>query len=756
MSFLRAISYLTAVVLCIFFTSGYSNTAVGDPLNGLGLLPGNDTLIGSGVTAIASSGNFFVGAVTNPGFDLPLGGLLGLASPSEAVRWTASGEILSLGYLPNAAIDFSIARAINDDGTVVVGTARDADNRYQAFRWIPSGGMVGIGFLSNAFAAGSMGNSVSGDGQVIVGSSWDGDFNYRAFRWSSAVGMEALGTLANSASDYSEAFGTNPDGSIVVGLAENDFNRLEAFKWTQSDGMVGLGFLAASDQEASQATAISSDGSTIVGVAINSDGKPEAFRWTIGSGMIGLGILPTSGQFGSRATAVNSDGSVIVGGASIGIATKQHQPDIRASVDNSLLTIASLNSSCLLNLLLGSGGGFTPLPGSCSAIDDLNAFSPQQAFRWTNADGLHSVAELLIESGVDIGEWQISQANGVSADGSIIVGEGIDPDGNSKGWWAKIGTGFISTSELNHSLESLTGVGQSTQQSISNGLGETLGENMTGGASQSQGTTTAWGGIGGAEFNVLKIDPYSLSGTVGLAYQVTSAVKLGAGIHYGTRKDHLPVLDGSNQSERMGIDLIGAYEPSTTGLRLYGALVADHLNDRIRRGYLNGATPTSSTGKRSGQAIGGTIVLGWNLPTGAATSVMPFIGYEASYFKLEEYTETTGPFPVHVNQSSDTLQIARLGAKLNQKMNEQLELWTSFGAAHRVEKRMPGASGEVIALSLPFNVSGATMRQNWAEGSLGIIWHATKSVDVHAGIGASTDGDTAPLAFTRLGLSISL
>tara|TARA_R110002074_G_scaffold96092_1_gene208976 strand:+ start:1457 stop:1828 length:372 start_codon:yes stop_codon:yes gene_type:complete len=121
-------------------------------------------------------------------------------------------------------------------------------------------------------------------------------------------------------------------------------------------------------------------------------------------------------------------------------------------------------------------------------------------------------------------------------------------------------------------------------------------------------------------------------------------------------------------------------------------------------------------------------------PASVETPIDPFLEHKATLFNLEDCTDTTGPFPTHVNHSSDALQIARIGAKLVHQMNERVELWTSFSAAHRVEKRMLGASGEVIALSLPFNVSGATMRQNWAERSLWMIWHATKAVDVHAGI----------------------
>jgi hypothetical protein len=62
----------------------------------------------------------------------------------------------------------------------------------------------------------------------------------------------------------------------------------------------------------------------------------------------------------------------------------------------------------------------------------------EQAFRWTPSTGIRAVQSLLAQAGVDTSGWQLTSANGVSADGTVIVGTGIDPDGNSQGWIAHI------------------------------------------------------------------------------------------------------------------------------------------------------------------------------------------------------------------------------------------------------------------------------------------------------------------------------
>src|SRR5262249_30937849 len=72
------------------------------------------------------------------------------------------------------------------------------------------------------------------------------------------------------------------------------------------------------------------------------------------------------------------------------------------------------------------------------ARDASGAF---QAFRWTAETRMQSVLTLLLAAKVvtmaDFG-WQLRSANGVSADGTVIVGDGIDPLGNVQAWIARL------------------------------------------------------------------------------------------------------------------------------------------------------------------------------------------------------------------------------------------------------------------------------------------------------------------------------
>ena len=71
-------------------------------------------------------------------------------SGSEAFRWTQAGGMQGLGVLAGAT--FSEASALSADGSTVVGsssnwTGSSSTSTQEAFRWTESGGMQGLGFL---------------------------------------------------------------------------------------------------------------------------------------------------------------------------------------------------------------------------------------------------------------------------------------------------------------------------------------------------------------------------------------------------------------------------------------------------------------------------------------------------------------------------------------------------------------------------------------------------------------------------------
>ena len=181
--------------------------------------------------------------------------------------------------------------------------------------------------------------------------------------------MVGLGDLVGG-SFSSQAIAVTSDGSVIVGVGNSDSGD-EAFRWTSGGGMIGLGDLPDGIFN-SVANAVSADGSVVVGIGDGASG-PEAFRWTSGGGMIGLGDL-AGGIFESQAIDVSSDGSVVVGFG---------------------------------NTAIG-----------------------QEAFIWDATNGMQNLRTVLVSVlGLDLTGWTLLDAFGISADGTTIVGAGINPDG---------------------------------------------------------------------------------------------------------------------------------------------------------------------------------------------------------------------------------------------------------------------------------------------------------------------------------------
>jgi uncharacterized membrane protein len=313
--------------------------------------------------------------------------------------------------------------AISADGTVVVGGHPTSSGA--ALEWTASGGTVALG---NFFAAG-----ISADGSVIVGyRAWHvdgGGVLSQAYRWTADTGSINLGTLPGDG--RSEAHAVSADGSLVVGTSvlvlpdeDNDGGVYDAcfhaIRWTPQTGMVALGV----DGEALDA---SGDGGVIVGRRAG-----QAFRWSGQTGAVDLGFL--TGHSQSMATGVSDDGAITIGVSKP--STGLRDLAFRWSAGTGLRPLGTLpgrNSSGASDV---SADGSLIVGSSYS--QSYTVFGGFQAFIWDEANGMRHLSQVLDGMGVDVAGWQLQRATGISADGLTIVGIGIDPFGQQRGWIATI------------------------------------------------------------------------------------------------------------------------------------------------------------------------------------------------------------------------------------------------------------------------------------------------------------------------------
>jgi probable HAF family extracellular repeat protein len=232
---------------------------------------------------------------------------LTLRSPIEELPSLAPGDDFS------TAVSIARTRVGFFEPPVVVGASGAAPSVGQAaaVRWSGTPLMPqGVGPATGAFAT-SLARAISDNGRVIVGDGLATPGGARAFRWSQATGLQGLGSLPASSPDGSTARGVSASGSVIVGSARNAALENVAIRWTDATGMVALGHLNTSGPRDSRALACSSDGAVIVGESTSPNGPLEAFRWASG-GLVGLGDLP-GGAFRSSALAVTAKGDKIVG-----------------------------------------------------------------------------------------------------------------------------------------------------------------------------------------------------------------------------------------------------------------------------------------------------------------------------------------------------------------------------------------------------------------------------------------------------------
>lgn len=90
-----------------------------------------------------------------------------------------------------------------------------------------------------------------------------------------------------------------------------------------------------------------------------------------------------------------------------------------------------------------SGGTFSSLANDVSSdgsvvVGQGNSASGNEAFIWDATNGMRNLKTVLVGLGLNLTGWTLTSAKGISSDGNIIVGEGINPSGDTEAWMADI------------------------------------------------------------------------------------------------------------------------------------------------------------------------------------------------------------------------------------------------------------------------------------------------------------------------------
>ncbi|MER5026567.1 autotransporter domain-containing protein [Providencia stuartii] len=238
--------------------------------------------------------------------------------------------------------------------------------------------------------------------------------------------------LDNRKGFYSEALHISADGKIIVMNLASDTQRDNLFRWTEKSGLVSLGTLKSDNSGSISTNGISKNGSVIIGYSETDDGQGNAFRWTEKTGIQSL--TPNAHSY---AQAVSDDGSVITG---------QIFTNDGSHLGNAFIWTEDKGMRSLGTLKSDNSGRSDPngisADGSTIVGDSSTDNNAMNAFRWTEKTGMQGLGTLKSDGSGN------SAANATSANGLVVVGfSDTDNNQNNAFRWTET-TGMIGLGTL--------------------------------------------------------------------------------------------------------------------------------------------------------------------------------------------------------------------------------------------------------------------------------------------------------------------
>lgn len=686
-------------------TSG-SLSGVSDDLPGT--LPNN---IGTGVMGLSDNGNVLAGTIRLDAFNY------------RAYRFDAAGKTELTGTNGYQKV---IAQSASSDGSIIVGYELPTYVSASAHALIWNNGTLTVlpdlnTAPSQYSPASSYAYAVSNDGSVVAGHSLTSGGAFHAVRWINGGTPQDL-----NGGGFNNSFTSDTDntGATVVGYGATTKHIEEAFHWTSNDGMIGLGVLAnhTGTGSRSRASGVSGDGSVIAGWSESPTSQIEAFRWTSQNGMVGLGLL-TGGTY-SKANDINNDGTVIVGNAD--------KPVVINNVQQ--------------NFTGGTG------------------------FRWQSGIGMQSIADWLSTNGVTIGSNTFSDAVAVNASGNVVVGTGqinnktqiyiarVNEGGGSGGDDTGGGnteagnTGDGNTGGLNNGVigvndftNSLT-IWKQNLQAISQRYGLTLWgshhRNLMDSGLADQNGTGIWATGDYARQHDNDSRARQGLGEVGIFHDFSSNLRIGLGLGTNDVRHH---MDLGSKTSADGTYAVGEidFAPSeernlvfsVTGL--YGK-----MDSKINRGYLNGASLDSSSGKTDANTSALRLRLDRHqLLQLGAFSLSPFISYSYSRTKLDSYTEVGGGFPVAYDDQKLSTNEFRLGITAKTAIANNSDLRVT-GELVSAKTKIDAVNVQLLGIN-GFSFAASNHHATWGRLGLELDHRFSKRSVISASAYAASEGNDA-------------
>lgn len=347
-------------------------------------------------------------------------GLLLVALVAAVPAAAQETRFQGIGDLPGGLFN-SAALDVSADGAVVVGFSSGGEFQDpQAVRW-EDGVLTALPDQGNEF---SYAEGITADGQLIAGSTSPNDlfFTTTAVVWSGGGFADIGAPPDHNHGSWARAVSANT--GVVVGNSRKYVGgqKYEYYAWRWNGGFSLLGDLPGGRVQA-EANAISDDGTVVVGWSSAAGGQ-EAVRWA-GTAESLAGFPGDVVPFEAR--GVSADGSVVVGQG----VHPEARPMAFRWADGRNTAIGIYQGQPINSVAQDVSGDGSIVVGYGEIVG---------AFIWTEADGIRSLKTVLQDDyGVDLRGWSLSEARAITADGRVVVGQAVNPDGNIEGFRAVLG-----------------------------------------------------------------------------------------------------------------------------------------------------------------------------------------------------------------------------------------------------------------------------------------------------------------------------
>ena len=621
------------------------------------------------------------------------------------------------------------ARAISGDGSMIVGYQVIASDSF-AVRWSGDGtGMIQLDTIlpGNIAVLESRAYGVSDDGGVIAGFARDADDLSRfAVRWSGTnLDLAALGGVPNG--KESIAFGVSGDGATIVGSyfdtePENDGS---AFAWTAGGGLVALDPLGdgTSVIDASAiARAADQDGNVIVGT-IRTGPYPvtQAVRWVDGGTPESLGSL--AGPVGiSEAWDVSDDGAVIVGQTQVipGLilrAMRYTDIDGMETVEGWLRRNGVVIGQDVTRLAHGVSADGSVVVGA--AEDDRMFIARGPAT--TNGGGAGSGS-----GGGDNGGDAGGGDGGNGGDG----GDGGDGGGDPE-------PGMVMIDDLSRSLADAGATSSAVVSSLNTLLNGAGSRPLDRRADPEGSIFWTTGDLGRADHGA-RDGGFGL-GEIGVGRDF-GAVQLNAAFG-ASRQVRNTALGGQTRVDSWfakleAMSLLYGNQDSGLWAVLTGA-GARGIAD-IGRNYLaNGGLVVTSSGATDVSGFGVRGRLQWD---NAFAHMSPFAELSWSRACVNGYAESGGPFPATFNRQCGLETLARYGVDASVPVTDRFRVTATLEGVHRIGGSPGATSGQVRGLGA-FNLAAPSDDGFWARGGVGFEADLGSASMLSVMVNATTQGN---------------